>query len=159
MIQIEPYTNVLRKDVFDFTERCFSELGKRFEPIGRHSFYNDIENEFIIFYCLISDGTVVGTVALKKIDDMTAELKSLYLDKDLRGQGLGSKLMQYAINYANDSGYKTIVLDSMSQYKEALKLYEHFGFKFCERYNNNMYADVFMRLELDNDAYNQRKQA
>ena len=46
MIQIEPYTNVLRKGVFDFTERCFSELGKRFEPIGRHSFYNDIENEF-----------------------------------------------------------------------------------------------------------------
>ena len=83
MIQIEPYTNVLRKGVFDyFTERCFSELGKR----------------------------------------------------------LGSKLMQYAINYANDSGYKAIILDSMSQYKEALKLYEHFGFKFCGSYNNNMYA-------------------
>ena len=31
MIQIEPYTNVLRKNVFDFTERCLSELGKRFE--------------------------------------------------------------------------------------------------------------------------------
>ena len=51
-------------------------------------------NEFLIFYCLIGDGTVVGTVALKKIDDKTAELKSLYLDKDLRGQGWGSKLMQ-----------------------------------------------------------------
>ena len=156
MIQIEPYTNVLRKSVFDFTERCFNELGKRFEPEGRHVFYNDIENEFIVFYCLISDGTVVGTVALKKIDDMTAELKSLYLDKDLRGQGLGSKLMQYAINYANDSGYKTIVLDSMSHYKEALKLYEHYGFKFCERYYNNMYADVFMRLELDNRQFYRR---
>ena len=148
MIQIEPYTNVLRKNVFDFTERCFSELGKRFEPEGRHVFYNDIENEFLVFYCLISDGTVAGTVALKKIDDMTAELKSLYLDKDLRGQGWGSKLMQYAINFANDSGYKTIVLDSMSQYKEALKLYERFGFKSCERYNDNQYADVFMRLDL-----------
>ena len=148
MIQIEPYTNVLRKGVFDFTERCFSELGKRFEPEGRHGFYNDIESEFIVFYCLISDGTVVGTVGLKKIDDKTAELKSLYLDKDLRGQGWGSKLMQYAINFANDSGYKTIVLDSMSQYKEALKLYERFGFKSYERYNDNQYADVFMRLDL-----------
>ena len=149
-ISLEPYTNVLRKSVFDFTERCFSELGKRFEPEGRHVFYNDIENEFIVFYCLISDGTVAGTVALKKIDDKTAELKSLYLDKDLRGQGWGSKLMQYAINFANDSGYKTIVLDSMSQYKEALKLYERFGFKSCERYNDNQYADVFMRLDLKN---------
>ncbi len=148
MIQIEPYTEVLKKSVFDFTERCFSELGKRFEPNGRHNFYNDIENEFIIFYCLIRDGAVAGTVALKKIDDMTAELKALYLDKDLRGQGLGSKLMQCAITFAKDSGYNAIVLDSMSQYKEAQKLYGRFGFKSCERYNDNQYADVFMKLEL-----------
>ena len=46
MIQIEPYTSVLKMGVFDFTERCFSELGKRFEPEGRHGFYNDIENAY-----------------------------------------------------------------------------------------------------------------
>lgn len=149
MIQIKPYSNDLKKSVFDFTDKCFSELGKRFEPDGRHEFYNDIESSFIMFYCLLQNGSVAGTVALKKIDHATAELKALYLDKDMRGQGLGSRLMQCAIDFAKDSGFKSIVLDSMSQYKEALKLYERFDFKPCKRYNDNQYADVFMRLDLE----------
>ena len=49
---------------------------------------------------------------------------------------------------ARNSGYKTIVLDSMKQYKEARKLYEKCGFIDCARYNDNIYADVFMKLEL-----------
>lgn len=150
MIQIVPYTDELKKNLFDFTERCFNELGKRFEPEGRHSFYQDIEGEFLMFDCLLRDGVVSGTVALKKIDDNTTELKALYLDKYLRGQGWGSKLMQRAITFAKDSGVKTIVLDSMSQYKDALKLYERLGFTTCDRYNDNQYADVFLRLDLEN---------
>ena len=59
MKQIVPYTSVFKMGVFNFTEQCFSELGKRFEPEGRHGFYNDIENEFIVFYCLISDGQLL----------------------------------------------------------------------------------------------------
>jgi ribosomal protein S18 acetylase RimI-like enzyme len=148
MIQIEPYTNVLRKDVFDFTERCFSELGKRFEPIGRHSFYNDIAGVFDVFYCALDGDKVIGTVALKKLGDHTAELKALYLDKDYRGQGLGSQLTKTVIDEAKKIGYKSIVLDSMKQYKEARKLYEKCGFIDCARYNDNIYADVFMKLEL-----------
>ena len=35
---------------------------------------------------MVDHGNVVGTVALKKIDDTTAELKSLYLDKSYRAK-------------------------------------------------------------------------
>ena len=56
--------------------------------------------------------------------------------------------MGKAISEAKRLGYKSIVLDSMSQYKSALKLYEKTGFKNTERYNDNIYADVFMRLDL-----------
>ena len=37
-----------------------------------------------------------------------------------------------------------IVLDSMSEYAAALKLYEKYGFTHIERYNENQKADVFM---------------
>ena len=49
---------------------------------------------------------------------------------------------------AKNLGYKSMVLDSMSKYKEALRLYEKCGFKNTERFNDNVYADVFMKLEL-----------
>ena len=128
---------------------CFSELGKKFEPEGRHAFYNNIEKAFEVYFCLTSDDDrVIGTVALKKLDDNTAELKALYLDSRYRGQGWGKQLINVIIAEAKNSGYKTIVLDSMKQYKEARKLYEKCGFIDCARYNDNIYADVFMKLEL-----------
>ena len=143
-----PYNDSFKQGVFDFTDSCFREIGKKFEPTGRHGFYNDIENVFEVFYCLTVNGKVIGTVALKKIDDSTVELKALYLDSEYRGKGLGSRLMDKAIDEAKTRGYKSIVLDSMSEYKDALRLYEKYGFRNTERYNDNVYADVFMRLDL-----------
>lgn len=146
---IVEYKREYRQSVFDFTDNCFRELGKKFEPDGRHYFYNDIETYFDVFFCLVLDDKVVGTVGLKKINDDTAELKALYLSKELRGQGLGLKLINSVIDKAKEKGYKLILLDSMSKYKEAVKLYEKVCFIKTERYNDNQYADVFMKLVLD----------
>ena len=147
-IEMVSYDSSYKQRVFEFTDRCFTELGKKFDPDGRHGFYNDIENEFVVFYCVTDHGNVVGTVGLKKIDEYTVELKALYLDKDYRGKGLGARLMTEAVEAAKKLGYKSIVLDSMKQYESARKLYEQFGFKDTERYNDNAMADVFMRLDL-----------
>ena len=147
-MELVQYKEEYKQRVFDFTDRCFEELGKKFEPEGRHYFYNDIEKSFVSFYCLLDDEKLIGTVALKKIDDYTVELKALYLDKSYRGQHLGSRLINVAIDEARKLGYKSIVLDSMSKYKDALRLYEKYGFAHTERFNDNVYADVFMKLEL-----------
>ena len=142
------YSDVLKQQVFSFTDACYTELGKRFEPVGRHSFYNDIEDYFEVFYCLKADERVIGTVALKKLNDDTAELKALYLDKSFRGQGFGKRLIDIVIKEAEMRGFKYVVLDSMKQYKDARRLYEKCGFTDVERYNDNPYADVFMKLDL-----------
>lgn len=147
-MELVQYKEEYKQRVFDFTYRCFEELGKKFEPEGRHYFYNDIEKSFVSFYCLLDDEKLIGTVALKKIDDYTVELKALYLDKSYRGQHLGSRLIKVAIDEAKTRGFKSMVLDSMSKYKEALHLYEKLGFRNTERFNDNVYADVFMKLDL-----------
>ena len=147
-IEMVSYDSSYKQRIFEFTDKCFTELGKKFEPDGRHSFYNDIEKEFVSFYCVTDHGNVVGTVGLKKIDEDTVELKALYLDKEYRGQGLGARLMTEAVETAKKRGYKSIVLDSMKKYESARKLYGQFGFKDTERYNDNAMADVFMKLDL-----------
>jgi len=144
-----PYSDWYKESLFEFTHRCFAELGKAFEPDGRHSFYNDISDSFASFYCLIKDDIVIGSVGIKKMNDEEAELKALYLDSEFRGMGYGKKLLNKAIESAGELGFKGIFLDSMSQYKDALRLYERSGFVMTERFNDNPYADVFMRLELE----------
>lgn len=147
-IRIVPYGEKLKQQIFGFTNRCFQELGKNFEPDGRHSFYRDIPRNFAAFWCMLTGEEVVGTVALKELGGDTVELKALYLAKEYRGRGLGTRLLNKALNYARAAGYKNVVLDSMSKYKAVLSLYEKVGFKPTERYNDNAYADVFMKMEL-----------
>ncbi|MBP5261185.1 MAG: GNAT family N-acetyltransferase [Clostridiales bacterium] len=147
-MKIVSYDTSYKVSVYEFTSRCFEELGKRFEPEGRHSFYEDIEGHFDVFFCLVDSGKIVGTAACKRIDDDTAELKALYLESSLRGQGLGASLLDKVIDHARKNGYKRIVLDSMSKYEAALRLYERAGFVMTERYNDNPCADIFMQLEL-----------
>lgn len=147
-VKLVQYEEKYKQSVFDFTDRCFTELGKRFDPSGKHYFYNDINDSFEVFYCLVDQDMVVGTVALKKIDEKTVELKALYLHKDYRGKGLGSLLMSVSVNEAKTRGFKRIVLDSMLKYEDALKLYEKFGFEKIDRYNDNAMAEVFMKMDL-----------
>ena len=45
-VRLVPYSESLKESLFVFTDRCFEELGKKFEPDGRHGFrrierYND----------------------------------------------------------------------------------------------------------------------
>ena len=49
-----------------------------------------------------------------------------------------------AVCFSKEKGCKRVVLDSVSAYSDALKLYEQYGFKHIARYNENNYADVFM---------------
>lgn len=147
-VKLVPFDDPLKQRVFDFTDSCFNELGKKFEPEGRHYFYNNINESFEVFYCLVDQDMVVGTAALKKIDEKTVELKALYLHKDYRGKGLGSLLMSVSVNEAKSRGFKKIVLDSMLKYEDALKLYEKFGFEKIDRYNDNAMAEVFMKMDL-----------
>ena len=147
-IKIIPYDESYKQSVFDFTDGVFRELGKVFEPTGRHDFYNDISHLFKRFYCMLDDNNLIGTVGLKDIDGSTAELKSLYLASEFRGKGLGTLLLNKAISSAKGLGYSAIVLDSMSKYKSALHLYERAGFVRIDRFNDNPYADIFMRLKI-----------
>ena len=60
-IKIVPYGTKLKDGVFAFTQKCFEELGKKFEPEGRHGFYNDIGSSFVVFFCMLEGECVAGT--------------------------------------------------------------------------------------------------
>lgn len=145
---IVPYEESLKESLFEFYSECFPGIGKPFEPEGRHSFYNRIPEYFESFWCLTVDGSVKGSVAVRRFSDDTAELKALYISEELRGQGYGHKLFDKAISHAREQGYKRVVLDSMKSYTSARRLYDRYGFKEIESYNGNDFAEVFMELML-----------
>ena len=91
---------------------------------------------------------IIGTAALKRMDERRCELKFLYLYKRFQGKGLGRKLLETVIWEAAHRGYREMCLDTLSTSVRALALYEKVGFVRTERYNENHDADIFMVLKI-----------
>jgi GNAT superfamily N-acetyltransferase len=77
-----------------------------------------------------------------------AEIKRMYVREKFRGQGIARRLLETAEQFANDTGYSWIYLDTTNEMKAAAKLYQRNGFVPCERYNQNPQAAIFMRKKL-----------
>ncbi len=143
-----PFDDTMKEAVHSFLSAQFECCGKSFEPQGRHSIYNDITGNFELFLCILENGDVVGTAALKRLNESDCELKALYLCSRLQGRKMGYSLMCRLIDEAKKRGFERMYLDSMSCYTRALKLYKGLGFREIQRYNDNEKADVFMVLDL-----------
>ncbi len=87
-------------------------------------------------YIISLDGKNVGIIELgiyedKYKEDMTGigEIRSFHIKKEFQGQGIGSKVIEFAKNELKERGYKTICLWVKKQNHKAIKFYEKFGFK------------------------------
>ena len=94
----------------------------------------DIESAYISrggIFELLEDknGNLLGTVGLYPIDNKKIELRKMYFAKELRGKGYGKKILRRMIETARNLGYQQIYLETASVLKEAVGLYESFGFQ------------------------------
>lgn len=78
-----------------------------------------------------------GCVAVRKKNDDVAELKRMYIKREYRKAGLGSELLQKALEAAKNMGYKIIRLDTLSHMTDAITLYSKAGFYAIEPYYFN----------------------
>lgn len=142
------YNKIFEPQLISFLEKCLPESGRALDINGRHSFYMDIENCFDAFWCMFDDEGIIGAVAVKRLGDVSCELKSLYLLEKYHGKGYGKRLLGEAVTYAKESGYEKMYLDSLSTSKKAIALYRKAGFVDTEKYNQSERSDVFMVLDM-----------
>lgn len=148
MLKIQKFDKVYIDSLILFLQECFPQSGRKLELNGRHKMYCNINAYFESFWCLFDGKNIIGTVALKKLDEEKCELKSLYLLQKYHGKDMGEHLLKTAILEAQENGYKEMYLDTLSTSKEAISLYKKMGFVITKRYNSNDIADVFMMLQL-----------
>lgn len=81
-----------------------------------------------IFLVVRVDGHPVGCGALRLIDNHTGELKRMYIAPNLRGQGLGRRLVAALEAEARALGARKLVLETGVRQSAALALYRSTGF-------------------------------
>jgi len=83
---------------------------------------------------VVGGGGIFSTAALPHD---TCELVKMYLYPRARGIGLGKLLIQKCIDFAQETGYKNIYLETMPELKQALTTYEKFGFEYIDHAMGN----------------------
>ena len=112
----------------------------------------ELKRDHITFYSAWEDNDILGCGALKELTTKHGEVKSMRTaEKHLR-KGIASAILQHIINEAKIRGYTKLSLEtgSMEAFQPAHRLYESFGFTYCEPFDN--YIDdpnsVFMTMHL-----------
>ncbi len=110
---------------------------KRFLPTLQEIDIEEVENGWLDFRFQNSivvaeiKGEVVGQVQLERLEDAAAQHVceiGIIIDPGYRGKGVGSALLEKAIQTAKHLGFEKITLSVFSTNNKAIKLYTKLGF-------------------------------
>tara|TARA_B110000003_G_scaffold2509_1_gene2589 strand:+ start:1096 stop:1587 length:492 start_codon:yes stop_codon:yes gene_type:complete len=121
--------NVIR-DVF--VELKLPLVGTAFQDDETGCMYQSYQNSREKYFVIESNGVIYGGGGIKPLkngDDNICELQKMYFSKSIRGKGLGKEMLLKCLNFAVESNFKTCYLETISQLKSAIILYDKFGFK------------------------------
>jgi len=88
-----------------------------------------------IYYVAELNGELIGGAGIYPSDGLpagTCELVKMYLLPQARGVGLGKTLIEKVLVFAKEQGYKNVYIETMPELKQAMKVYEKFGFCYLD---------------------------
>ena len=126
-------TNADCKAVRELVFAVLAEYGLKSDPGCTDADLGDIEQSYRarggLFRVLEDpDGAIIGAYGLYPMESGTCELRKMYLRRAWRGQGLGKRLLDDALAQARRLGFARVLLETASVLKEAITLYERYGF-------------------------------
>ena len=106
----------------------------------------------ITFWSVWRDDALLGCGALKELDPVHGEIKSMRTSADHARQGVATALLRHIIDIARQRSYRRLSLEtgSADAFQPARSLYARFGFRECgpfDGYVEDPYS-VFMTKEL-----------
>lgn len=97
------------------------------------------------------DGTVVGSIAVVDVSQELGQLRWFLIEPDYRGLGLGKRLMEAALDYCREKGFKSAFLWTVSELHAARHLYEVYGFSLTETKSHFLWGKDIVEERWDLD--------
>ena len=107
-----------------------------------------------IYFVATRDQQLLGGAGIFPSDGLpagTCELVKMYLLPEARGLGLGKQLIDKALEFAREAGYRQVYLETMPELRKAVSVYEKFGFRYLDAPMGNtghFGCDIWMLKEL-----------
>lgn len=91
----------------------------------------------------------MGSVAIVKFSDKEAQLRWLLLDPEMRGMGLGRRLVEEALDFCREAGYSSVFLWTVKTLTTAIKLYRSLGFIETDQQTRELWGTIITEVRYD----------
>jgi carbonic anhydrase len=107
-----------------------------------------------LFIALV-DGQPAGCVGVRPFENVTCEMKRLFVRDAFKGHGVGRALAIKAIEAGKKLGYKRMLLDTLAHMRPAIELYTSLGFQPIAAYYDNPISDaVYLSMMFEKESEN-----
>ncbi len=152
-------------EILDFTDdhtADFAELNyqwiRKFFAVEQHDreLLDDPRKQIIDrggrIFMAVGSGKVAGTVALIRSCDGVLELTKMAVAPGFQGCGIGHRLIEHCISFAENAGVHEIWLETHSSLAAAIHLYRAHGFIETPTDPHSLYARADVRMSLATNA-------
>ena len=120
---------------------CFPEfklplVGTAYTDKETPRIYESYQNDNEVYYVVDYNNEVLGGGGIKPLmgfEDEVCEIQKMYFSPKIRGKGLGKQVFEKCLKRAKELGYKQCYIESASQLKAAIHIYESYGFKHLKK--------------------------
>lgn len=151
-IVIIKYNPIYNQKVYNFVmEIKVNELGWKSDAVD----LLDIEKIYLQgngnFWLALNNDNVIGTIALEDMGKKRGYLQRMYLDKNYRGTGLATKLLNTLLDFSKSKSYQEIYLGTTPVAQRAIRFYEKSGFERITRLPEDFEDDtddIFFKINI-----------
>lgn len=101
-----------------------------------HAFYAQFNKIDLIRHAVVAfvDEVAVGSGAFKPYEEQTVEIKRMFVQPALRGQGIAEQILMELESWAREIGSTLCVLETGQKQPEAIRLYQRCGYERIPNY-------------------------
>ena len=125
--------------IAEFLHEHVQEMRSITPPESKHALDLDgLRAPEVTFWSVRDGDSVVGCGAIKRLDAIHAELKSMRTASARKRSGIASLLLEHIISEARRMGFTRLSLETgaVEFFRPARSLYEKFGFSYCEPFGD-----------------------
>ncbi|WP_432628480.1 bifunctional helix-turn-helix transcriptional regulator/GNAT family N-acetyltransferase [Brotaphodocola sp.] len=119
---------ISRHKTLYYAERHLSGTFSEYVDEIVYSFVHQFDPRTDCLNILECNGVPAGSIAIAKADEETAQLRFFMLEPEMRQRGFGNQLMDMALQFCRDRGYKKVFLLTITAQIVARHVYETHGF-------------------------------
>ena len=125
--KIIEYKNEYKYDIRNLLSSIYKDefqitIGE--DQILNEDLYKYIKEGGSFLIAVDEDGNLLGTIGGRIVNDETLEVKRMYVKKEYRGCGIAQELLNTLERFAEDNGFKYLVLGTYERMGRAIGFYQ-----------------------------------